>query len=77
MFEKRFTQMRVFQRKCFRLIHRIIKHLNQTMKFEFLSKSRILRALVSLTFKELLEKTNRMDLQLIMFPLFFLNKCIA
>jgi len=46
MFEKRFTQMREFRRKCFIPIHRIIKHLNQTMKFELLSKIKTLQGTI-------------------------------
>jgi len=69
----KFTQMRVFRRKSFIFIHRIIKHLNQTMKFELLFKIKTCTCFltkVNLIFKKLLEKIYRMDLQLIMLPLF-------
>jgi len=55
--------MTEFRRKSFILIHRIFKDLNQTMKFELLFK-------VTLIFKELLEKIQRGDQQMIMLPLF-------
>jgi len=75
MFEKRFSQMRVFRRKSFILIHRIIKHLNQTMKFQLQSETKPCTCFltkVTIIFKELLEKIRRMDRQLIMLSRFFL-----
>jgi len=62
MFEKRFAQMRVFRRKIFILIYRVIKHLNRTMNFELLSKIKTCTCFltkVTLIFKELLEKILR------------------
>jgi len=77
MFEKRFAQMRVFRRKIFILIYRVIKHLNRTMNFELLSKIKTCTCFltkVTLIFKELLEKILRTSDNV---TTFFKSNCMA
>jgi len=71
---------KVFSDESFVLIHRIIKHLNQTMKFELLSKIKTCTCFltkVTLIFKELFEMIHRMDLQTDNVTTFIKNNCMA